>query len=122
MTARYDIRQVGTVNAVEVAVVAQPAAGTHANAWSAAAVGAGGTSASLDTQSMGVVSAFGNASAATTITVQVSQNNTNWYDTPHTQALAASGDFAISATLGARYIRLKSSAAATITATIAGAA
>ena len=122
MTTRYDIRTVGTANAIEVAIAAQPTVGSHANAWNATAVAAGGTSAALDTQSTGTVSAFGNANAATTITLQVSQNNTNWYDTSHTQALAGSGDFALTATIGARYVRLKSSAAATITATLAGCA
>lgn len=122
MTTRYDIRTVGTTNAIEVAVAAQPSAGTHANAWSAAAVAAGGISASLDTQSTSTVSAFGNVNAATTITLQVSQNNTNWYDTGHSQVLAGSGDFALTVTIGARYVRLKSSAAVTITATLAGCA
>jgi hypothetical protein len=93
--------------------------GAHANAWNAAAVGAGGTSASVDCQNTPFVSAFGNASAATTITVQYSQNDVDYYDGPN-QVLGGAGNFRIDATVGARYVRLKSSAAATITATIAG--
>jgi hypothetical protein len=122
MTTRYDIRTVGATNAIEVAVAAQLVVGSHANAWNATTVSAGGTSGPLDTQSTSVVSAFGNVNAATTIMLQVSQNNTNWYDTSHTQVLAGGDDFAFTATIGARYVRLKSSAAATITATIAGCA
>lgn len=93
--------------------------GNHANAWNAVAVGVGGTSAEIDVQHAAFISAFGNASAATTITLQYSQDKTNWYDGPN-QVLSAAGDFRIDATTGARYVRLKSSAAATITGTIAG--
>jgi hypothetical protein len=93
-------------------------AGAHANAWSAAAVGINGTSTALDTDYLPFVTAFGNSSAAATITLQVSQDNTNYYDGP-TQVLAGAGNFCINATVGARYVRLKSSAAATITATLA---
>lgn len=95
------------------------ATGTHANAWSAAAVGAGGTSASIDTQFTPNISVFGNTDGATTITVQLSQDDANFYDATSTLVTGA-GDFALSATLGARYVRLKSSQARTITATIAG--
>ena len=94
--------------------------GAQANAWSAAAVSAGAVSTAVDCQSVPNVTAFGNAGAATTITVQVSQDNVNYYDTQTTQALTGAGDFAVSAVIGARYVRLKSSGAATITATIAG--
>ncbi len=102
-----------------VGIIANPVVGAHANAWSAAAVGIDGTSTALDAQYTPFVSAFGNASAATTITLQYSQNGVNYYDGPN-QALGAAGDFRIDATVGARYARLKSSAAATITATLAG--
>jgi hypothetical protein len=122
MAPRYDIRTVGAANAVEVAVAAQPSVGAHGNAWNGVAVAANGVSAALDTLGTGTVSAFGNASAATTITVQVSQNNLNWYDTVIAQTLASGGDFALHAALGARYVRLRSSGAATITATLAGSA
>ena len=92
--------------------------GSHANAWNVAAVGANGTSTVIDCQYVSKISAFGNTSGNTTITVQESQDNTNFYD-----ALALSGvngDFGIQLVSGARYLRLKSSAARTITATIAG--
>ena len=91
--------------------------GTHANAWSAAAVLANGVSASIDCQYTPNISVFGNTSGNTTITIQFSQDNTNFYDATST---SANGDFSLSGTFGARYIRLKSSNARTITATIAG--
>lgn len=97
-----------------------PAAGPaafHGNAWLAAAVGIGGVSNIIDTQSGAEVSIFGNASVATNITVQVSQDGTNFYN--YAAAFAANGNFHQQVLTGARYIRLSSSAAATITATIA---
>jgi hypothetical protein len=106
-----------TIGAVSVAAV--PAVGTHANAWDAAAVGVGGVSAAVDAQYAGTVSAFGNVSAATTITVQYSQNNADFYDGAIV-VLAGAGTFALDVRPGARYLRLKSSAAVTVTATIAG--
>ncbi len=92
--------------------------GVQGNAWSAAAVGANGTSAVVDAWSCPYVSAFGNAGAATTLTLQYSLDGTNFYAGPSV-TLAGAGDFHIDATTAARYLRLLSSAAATITATIA---
>lgn len=93
--------------------------GTHANAWNAAAVAINGLSAVIDVGQTPFVSAFGNVSAATTITLQYSQDGTNFYDGPN-QVLSAAGDFRIDVTTGAARARLKSSAAVTATATIAG--
>lgn len=107
----------GSTNAVQN--IATLTYGTEANAWSAAAVGAGGTSTAIDTRYAGVVTCFGNSNAATTITVQVSQDNVAFYDSQVTQVLGGAGNFCVNAPIGARYIRLKSSGAATITATIA---
>jgi len=97
-----------------------PVIGTHGNAWNAAAVGAGGNSASIDTQYTPFVSIFGNADAATTITIQYSQDNANFYNGPTLAIPALGSDFASDITVGARYVRLQSSGAATITATVAG--
>jgi hypothetical protein len=92
--------------------------GTEGNAWSAAAVLAAGVSASIDCQYTPNISVFGNvAGGATTLTVQFSQDNVNFYDATNT---VANGDFSLSGVFGARYLRLKSSNARTITATIAG--
>lgn len=93
--------------------------GTHANAWSAAAVGVNGTSTAVDFALYRTVSVFGNSSAMGNIIVQFSQNNATYYDGPILNGGGA-GDFAATFDHGARYVRLKSSAAATITATIAG--
>ncbi len=92
--------------------------GSHANAWNNVAVGINGTSTALVLGDARFVSAFGNSSAAATITLQYSQDGTNFYDGP-TQVLAGAGNFRIDAIVGAAQVRLKSSAAATITATIA---
>jgi hypothetical protein len=92
--------------------------GVQGNAWNAASAGANGTSAVVDTWSCPFVSAFGNAGAATTISLQYSMDGANFYAGPST-TLSGSSDFHIDATTAARYLRLLSSAAATITATIA---
>jgi hypothetical protein len=92
--------------------------GVHGNAWSAAAVGSNGTSAVLDTWSCPYVSAFGNAGAATTLTLQYSMDGANFFNGPST-TLAGASDFHVDATAAARYVRLLSSAAAAITATLA---
>lgn len=92
--------------------------GVHGNAWTAATTGAGGFSAALDTLCAPFVTAFGAVSGATTITLQASQDGTNYYDTQVTQVLAGAADFAVSATVAARYVRLKSSASVTATATL----
>jgi hypothetical protein len=92
--------------------------GGQGNAWSAATVAANGTSAVVDTWSCPYVSAFGNASAATTLTLQYSADGSSFYDGP-TVTLSGAGDFHLDATTAARYLRLLSSSAATLTATIA---
>lgn len=98
----------------------QPIKGTHANAWNAAAVAISGTSSSLDTAvcDSGNSSAFGNTSGAATLTVQFSQDNTNWYSSA-TNTGSVTGNFGVTFSHGARYIRLISNAAVTITATLA---
>jgi hypothetical protein len=93
--------------------------GALGNAWNAAAVLAAGVSAAVDTLDAAFASAFGNVDAATTLTLQVSQDNAAFYDTAANIVLAGAGDFHLSLSTGAKYIRLKSSAPATITATIA---
>lgn len=98
----------------------QPVAGVQANAWNNAASGAGGTSNSIDVQFCDQVSIFGHVSGATTLTVQLSQDNSNFYDSGFTNAPAGAADFGFTIQSGARYARLKSSNNVTITATITG--
>ena len=93
--------------------------GAQGNAWNAAAVAAAGVSASIDCQYTPNISVFGNADGTTKITVQFSQDNVNFYAATE-QNIPSGGDFSISGAWGARYIRLKSSQARTITATVAG--
>lgn len=108
-----------TTGTATIGQVNPNATGTQANAWNAAAVGAGGTSTAVDLQYLQNVAVFGNTSGASTLTLQVSQDNSNFYDTGYT--IAANGNFGqFFPGAGARYFRLKSSAAVTITATIAG--
>jgi len=58
---------------------------------------------------------YGNASAATVLTVQLSNNGTNYYNTQTTYTVPAAGDFGFSYNGIFNYIRLVSSAAITIT-------
>lgn len=97
-----------------------PPVGAQANAWNGAVVAAGGNSAAVDLLYCTVCTIFGNVSAATNLTVQVSQDNVNWYNSDIVLNLAVAGNFYRNFDCGARYLRLLSSAAATITATIAG--
>jgi streptogramin lyase len=93
--------------------------GSEGNAWANAATGAGGFSNTIETAGSAQVSVFGNVNGATTITVQVSQDGQTWYDTTLTAVAAGAGNFYIAGSIGARYVRLKSSNAVTATATIA---
>ena len=112
---------VDSSNKVPVEGTFNPAVvGVQANAWSAASVSADGNSSAVDCQYVKQISVFGQADGPSTLTVQVSQNNSNWYGTTHSIYAAASVDFYADVEVGARYVRLLSSAAATITATIAG--
>lgn len=91
--------------------------GVHGNAWSAATTGANGTSNAIDLGCSPFVSIFGNTSGASTLTLQLSQNGTDFYDSATT--VAANGNFGVQVTVGARYVRLKSGSDVTATATIA---
>lgn len=110
----------GTNNIGDVDIATVPVVGIHANAWDNVAVGIAGTSTAIDCQYQYRISVFGTTSAATTITANVSQDGTNYYDSGNEQILAGAGDFHFSFETGARYVQLVSSAAATITATITG--
>jgi hypothetical protein len=92
--------------------------GSHSNAWNGTAVSAGGVSnPSDDLWYSDMVSFYGNTSAATDLTVQFSANNATWYDSEE-KRVAVNGNFGFTIDCAARYVRLKSSAAVTITATI----
>lgn len=96
--------------------------GNQGNAWdgvSPATTGVAGLSAAIDTGGQPFVTAFGSVGGATTITLRISQDNVTFYDTQVNQILAGAADFAVSATLGARFVQLKSSADVKVVATIA---
>ena len=84
--------------------------------WNASSVLAGGVSQSISngTRPTRSLSVFGNTSAETTLTLQISVDGTNFYDTQ--SVIVANGNFGYSLTCPFYSIRLKSSDAATITA------
>ena len=90
--------------------------GQQGNAWNNTTVTAGQASASIDIYGLGVVSVFGNVSILNTIILQFSQDNVNFYSSDF--VITKKGDFGNSFSVGARYVRLLSTKAATITATI----
>jgi hypothetical protein len=99
--------------------------GTQANAWSASAtVTSGATSNSIDLQYNYRISYFGSVTntASLTLALEVSQNNTNFYQAAtNTITAGTTSPFHYSTETAARYARLTvSGVSATITATIAG--
>ena len=91
--------------------------GSHANAWNAVATGVNGVSTALETIGRPHKSAFGNVSGITTITLQFSMDGTTFYD-GSSITTAGAADFVFNVTSGAAYIRLKSSANVTATASL----
>jgi hypothetical protein len=69
----------------------------------------------VDSWSCPYVSAFGNAGAATTLTLQYSLDGSTFYAGPAV-TLSGVGDFHRDATTAARYLRLLSSSSAAIAA------
>ncbi len=99
--------------------------GTHANAWSASStVTSGATSNSIDLQYDYRISYFGSVTntASLTLALEVSQNNTNFYQAAtNTITAGTTSPFHYSTETAARYVRLTTSGvSAIITATIAG--
>jgi hypothetical protein len=104
-----------------IGLKALPTVGAQANAWNNVAVLADGVSNGVDCQYVSNVVCYGTSSADSVIEFQVSMDNTNWYKTSNTINVGAGGDFYTSlSNFGGRYVRVSSTAAATITATIAG--
>lgn len=92
--------------------------GVQGNGWNNAAVAANGVSNAVNIPYQVFVTCFGHVSAATTLTLQISQDGTNFYDTAVTAAPSGAVDFYLGTNIGAAYIRLKTSNAVTITATL----
>lgn len=110
----------GTVDILTVPVV-----GSANNTWSAnTTISAGATSTAVDLRYNYQISYFGQVTntATLTLSLQVSQDNSNWYTAANNTITAGTtSPFHYSTTTGARYTRLTTSGvSATITATIAG--
>jgi len=106
-------------------IAVMPVAGTQANAWSAAAtVSAGATSNSIDLRYNYRIGYFGEITntASATLALEVSQDNTNFYQAATNVITAGTtSPFHYSTETAARYARLAvSGVSATVTATIAG--
>lgn len=59
------------------------------------------------------VSFYGSTSAATVLTVELSLDNINWYDSQYSYTLGSGTDYGFALNIPFRYIRLKSSASLT---------
>ena len=94
--------------------------GSHGNAWNAASPLANGTSTSIDCEKQNNITIFGDVSASCQLKAQFSQNDSDWYDSSQSVWPSGAEDFEFSFTCAARYIRLHTDSAITITATIAG--
>jgi hypothetical protein len=93
-----------------------PVAGSDANAFTVAQVtGVNATSAVIDLQYCSVVSVFGLNNASGTLEFQISQNGSGFYTLAPTISVTGGTAFAATYTTGARYARLRYSAAATWT-------
>ena len=114
-----------TFTAANPAILTVPVVGSANNTWSAnATISAGATSTAVDLRYNYQISYFGSVTntASLTLSLQVSQDNSNWYTAANNTITAGTtSPFHYSATTGARYAKLTASGvSATITATIAG--
>jgi hypothetical protein len=117
----WDRLRVDTNKNLLVRIQGVPTVGSQGNAWNNVAVVADGFSSVVDLQQCSSISVMGNVDAETIITVYASQDGSKFYNTQIDKPLLANQEFYISVpSFGARYIRLKSDSASTITATIAG--
>lgn len=94
-----------------------PPIGFQGNAWNNVAVAANGYSNVIDTFNQAHVSIFGNGSGAATLQVQYSADGVSFYNAG-TITLSGAGNFYLDVQMGARYVRIQSSAAITLTATV----
>lgn len=89
----------------------------YAEVWTSASTGANTNSATFNTWASPFVTACGNVSGATTITLMLSVDGSNWYAGP-TVVLSGAGNFYLNATVGVQYVALQSSNSVTATAFI----
>lgn len=111
-------------NTGAVTISVLPTVGSHANTSNAqTTIGTDEKSTnSIDCQYVSKIVAFGSVDQACTVTLQQSQDNSNFYSTGLTYVASTAEDFYISLSgAGARYYQLSYSASGTtVTATIAG--
>lgn len=122
MPGSYLVDQYGNpfnaLNPLSVTLSDRASVGAHGNAWNAVAVLAAGVSNPIDIQNTAFTTVFGNSTVSSVITVQYSQDGTNWYNS--LANFTANGDFGSNiGNVAARYVRLISASASTITATVA---
>ena len=94
--------------------------GSHANLWNAAATGINGDSASIDCRYCKTLTATFNTDGATDLTCYVSANDSTFYENDAVKLWAVNGDGCITFDCGMRYVRFRSSAAVTCTASLMG--
>lgn len=92
--------------------------GRHGNLWDEASVDANDESATVDISASLYQQVFGESDAETQLTILVSQDGARWY-THDTIDLQQAGDFSVVLQLSANWLKLRSSAAAQLTATCA---
>lgn len=101
--------------------VSIPITKASASIWNNAVVGAGDVStnyADAHDANNQSVSIFGHSSNPTTITLLASNDNTNYYYTQYNYNVLEDADFGFALTLPFKYLKLSSSAATTISASV----
>lgn len=90
---------------------------TSGSLWNANVTGINGVSTSVDlsTKNIKNLTFMGNCNGATILTVQFSNDGSNWYDSQYAYTLSASGDVGFNIPCCPNYVRLKSSASVTAT-------
>jgi hypothetical protein len=101
-----DIRALTNSDVVSNEMTVVPVGGSQANMWNAATPGAGGKSTAFDCQYSSHVDIFGTVNGACELTVELSQDNTNFYSSIYAYTASGSEDFHIPLDIGCRYIRL----------------
>lgn len=88
------------------------------NIWTTVATGVGGVSSAINASfNNRDYTFFGNVSGATVLTVQISNDFSNWYDTQYSYMASTAANFGFNVNgLVAQFVRLKSSANITATA------
>lgn len=98
-------------------ITTSPTTPVQASAWSAVSVSSGNNSASADLQYVSNCSAIVNVSDTSSFKIQYSNNDSNWYDSPHSISLTGASTGSMDFKCGARYARLSCTSGTSITTT-----